>query len=85
MPATSIHTHGKGKWEIKVDAQNIGFDGFAKANGCVEVNKAIKERATRYCYERSTEDPNHTQQISTYAEFQGIFWASCLRRWGNRR
>ncbi|KAK8549679.1 hypothetical protein V6N13_073459 [Hibiscus sabdariffa] len=62
-----IEKQAEGKWDIKVDAQNVSFDRCAKAKSSLKISKALDEGAT-WLNGRGTKGEVElpTEKISTY-------------------
>ncbi|KAK8599043.1 hypothetical protein V6N13_076983 [Hibiscus sabdariffa] len=62
-----VEQQAEGKWDIKVDAQNVSFDSSAKAKSSLKISKALDEGAA-WLNGRGTkgEVEQPTEKISTY-------------------
>lgn len=45
FPSTVVEKQTQGKWEVKVDAKDVSFDGSAKASSNFKINQILDEGA----------------------------------------
>ncbi|CAK7356386.1 unnamed protein product [Dovyalis caffra] len=51
--STDIDKQAERQWDIKVDAQDISFEGSAKANSSLEIKKALDDTTARLYWRRA--------------------------------
>lgn len=74
--ATVVQKQAEGNWNIKVNAQDIGFDGGAKANCSLEIGQVFNECAAWGLGWGSNHKVHQViQQVSTNSQFEGVFGA----------
>jgi hypothetical protein len=85
--STVIEQQAQWDGDIKIDAQNLGLDGSAKANSSFNISKTLDKAAARCLWWGSNNKVHQViQQVGTHPELKGVLRASGggLTRHGGR-
>ncbi|KAI4296054.1 hypothetical protein L6164_036044 [Bauhinia variegata] len=70
--STVVEYNAQSNGNIKVDANDVSFDGGAKASGNFKISQTLNEAAAREGWWGANNCIHQTQQVGTYTQLKGI-------------
>jgi len=83
--ATVVEDEAEVDGEVKVDAEDVGLDGGAEADGGLQVDEPVQQRAARLVRRRADLGLHQAQHVGAHAQLQRVPGARPVVAAGRRR
>ena len=83
--ATVVEDEAKVDGEVKVDAEDVGLDGGAEADGSLQVDEPVQQRAARLVRGRADLGLHQAQHVGAHSQLQRVPGARPVVAAGRRR
>ena len=83
--ATVVEDEAEVDGEVKVDAEDVGLDGGAEADGGLQVDEPVQQRAARLVRRRADLGLHQAQHVGAHSQLQRVPGARPVVAAGRRR